>query len=129
MEQAAQIAALCVTGAVLSLLIRQGNGVMGWLLALGTAAAAGLYLWPTVRETLELIGMLGDRSGLSAALLKPLYKTVGIALVTRLGSDLCRDAGESALGATVEAAGSVCALLCAFPLLWEVMEMLLEMMA
>ena len=62
------------------------------------------------------------------ALLEPLYKTVGIALVVRVGSSLCADAGESALGKVVETAGAVCALVAALPLLRTVLELLMELM-
>ena len=54
--------------------------------------------------------------------------TVGIALVVRVGGDLCRDAGESALASAVETAGSICALLAALPLLRQVLHMLSELM-
>ena len=58
----------------------------------------------------------------------PLYKTVGIALVVKLGGSLCRDAGETALSSVVETAGAVCALLAALPLLQAVLSLLLELM-
>ena len=60
--------------------------------------------------------------------MEPLYKTVGIALVVRVGSSLCVDAGESALGKVVETAGAVCALAAALPLLRTVLELLMELM-
>ena len=106
MESLFQIAALCVAAALLAVLIRQGSPVMGLLL---TLAAAVTVLWTLTRSAGELFTMfhqLGERSGLSPTLLLPLYKTVGIALIVRTGGDLCRDAGESALGAVLEAAGT-----------------------
>ena len=130
MEGVTQVAALCVTGALVSLLVRQGGSpVMGLLLALGIAAAALLFLWPSVGELLSFFQALGEKSGLGPELLSPLYKTVGIALVVRIGGDLCRDAGESALASTVETAGTICALLAALPLLRQVLSILLELMA
>ena len=55
------------------------------------------------------------------------YKTVGIALVVKMGDGLCRDAGESALAAALEFAGTVCALLTALPLLRAVLELITEL--
>ena len=52
----------------------------------------------------------------------------GIALVVKVGGNLCRDAGESALAAAIETAGAVCALLVALPLLRAVLDLLLELM-
>ena len=88
-----------------------------------------LALADPLAQVLSFAEELGRRSGLSSELLAPLYKTVAIALVVRVGGSLCRDAGESALAAVVETAGTVCALLAALPLiqtaaslLWELME-------
>ena len=68
------------------------------------------------------------RSGLPEALFAPLYKILAITLGVRVGSGLCRDAGEQALASVVETAGAVCALLTALPLLRSVLSMLLELM-
>ena len=81
---------------------------------------------PSIGELLGFFKMMEDKSG--GNLIRPLYKTLGIALVTRIGGDLCRDAGESALASALDAAGSVCALLVALPLLTDVMNILLALM-
>ena len=104
MEQVIQVTGLCVVGALLALVVKRGSP-----------------------ET-ALLGELGSASGVSADLFVPLYKTIGIALVVQVGGNLCRDAGESALAAVVETAGTLCALLAALPLLRAVLDMLLELM-
>ena len=129
MELAVRAAALCVTAALLALVVRQGSPPLGALLSLGTAAAVLALLAEPVGELFALFRELGDRSGLSPELLVPLYKTLGIAVVVRTAGNLCRDAGESALGGAVETAGAVCTLLTALPLLRAVLSMLLELMA
>jgi len=47
--------------------------------------------------------------------------------VVKVGGGLCRDAGESALAAALEFAGTVCALLTALPLLRAVLELITEL--
>ena len=76
-----------------------------------------LALAEPLTELLRFLERLAEQSGVSRTLLTPLYKTVGIALVVKVGGGLCRDAGESALAAALEFAGTVCALLTALPLL------------
>lgn len=128
MEQVFQVTALCLIGALLAVVVRRGSPEMALLLTLGAVAAVLLSLAGALEELLAFFSELGTRSGVSQKLLAPLYKTVGIALVVKVGGDLCRDAGESALGAAVETAGTVCALLAALPLLRAVLSMLLELM-
>lgn len=129
MEQVLQAAALCVTASLLAMVVRRGSPETALLLALGAAAVVLAALADPLAQVLSFAEELGRRSGISEELLAPLYKTVAIALVVRVGGSLCRDAGESALGAVVETAGAVCALLAALPLiqtaaslLWELME-------
>ena len=128
MEQVIQITALCMVGALLALVVRRGNPEQALLLVLGCVVLALLTLVGSIRELLDFLAELGERSGVARELFVPLYKTVGIALIVRLGGEVCRDAGEAALAAALETAGSICALLIALPLLRAVLSMLLELM-
>ena len=112
-----QAAALCVIAALLGLVLRRSNPEITLLLA----------LTEPLTELLRFLERLAEQSGVSRTLLTPLYKTVGIALVVKVGGGLCRDAGESALAAALEFAGTVCALLTALPLLRAVLELITEL--
>ena len=121
MEQVIQVTGLCVVGALLALVVKRGSPETALLLAVGAAVVVALALAGVVEE-------LAEASGVPPGLFAPLYKTIGIALVVQVGGNLCRDAGESALAAVVETAGTLCALLAALPLLRAVLDMLLELM-
>lgn len=127
MEQALQTAAFCVMGALLAVVVKRGSPELALLVTLGAAATGLLFLAGLLEEMTAFLRELSERGGLSQRLLTPLYKTVGIALVVKVGGELCRDAGESALAAVVETAGAVCALLVALPLLQTVLALLMEM--
>lgn len=128
MELSVQAAALCVVAALLALVVRRGNPESALLLTLGATAVVLLALAGGLELLMNFLGELVEESGLSRELFIPLYKTVGIALVVKLGGGLCRDAGTSALASVVETAGAVCALIAALPLLRAVLALLLELM-
>ena len=90
------------------------------------AALAGAVILGQVLGAAEavraLMDELGERAGLSPAVLDPVIKTVGIAILTRISSEVCRDAGESGIAAAVETAGAVLALWIALPLLRAVLD-------
>ena len=86
-----------------------------------------LSLLQEAGEIWNFLWDLTERTGVPQAVFSPLMKTVGIAIVTKIGSDLCRDAGESALASLVETAGAICAILAALPLLQSVIELVEEM--
>ena len=123
-----QITALCIVGALLAVVVKRGTPELALLLTLGAVIAVLLYLAGAIEELMTFLSELGERSGVSRELFLPLYKTVGIALVVKVGGELCRDAGESALASVVETAGAICALLVALPLLRAVLTLLLELM-
>jgi stage III sporulation protein AD len=127
MDTVMRITVLCVTAALLHLVVKRGAPEIALVLMLGTVVAGLLALGPRVTELVRLLELLQKESGLSSPWFTPLYKTAAIALVVRFGGDLCRDAGAQALAGVVETAGSICALAVAAPLLEMVVELILEM--
>lgn len=127
MELVSRIAMLCVVGAVMTLVLKKNSQEMALLLTLIISVTVLLFLLGEVQELFAFFRKLGECSGIAGTLLTPLYKTAGIALIVKIGSGLCRDAGESALSAVVETAGSVCAFLAALPLMQTVLDALMEL--
>ena len=128
MELVSRVTALCVVGAVLALTLKKVSPEQALVLVLCTGGV-GLYLLAdSLRELMAFLEELGERSGIADSLFVPLYKTVGIGLVVKVGGGLCRDAGGSSLASVVETAGAVCALLAALPILRAVLELLMELM-
>ena len=128
MEEVIQVTGICVICALLALLLKKGTPEVALLLTVTAGVLAFLFLSGYLQQILDFLRQLAEESGVSEDLFVPLYKTVGIALVVRIGGNLCRDAGESALAAVIETAGSICALLVAMPLLKAVLSLLLELM-
>ncbi|MBQ9460021.1 MAG: stage III sporulation protein AD [Oscillospiraceae bacterium] len=124
METMMGIAGLCLSAAVFALLLRSSAPEMGFLLGAAAVLLGSVLLLRGAGELMRFWCELTELSGLPDALFTPLLKVVAISLVSRLGASLCDDAGQSALGRTVETAGAFCALGCAVPLLRAVVEML-----
>lgn len=127
MEAVWQIVALGLLGAVLATLLKKHTPELALLLAVAVCGAA-LAAVRGVREVWAFLEDLLAAVEISSTLFLPLLKTAGIAVVTRIGADLCRDAGESAVASAVEMAGAMGALLAVLPLMqaaWEVLRSLL----
>ena len=117
-----EIAALAVAAALCALVVKPH--AQGVALALPLAAGALILgqVLGAASAVRALLDELGERAGLSPAVLDPVIKTVGIAILTRISAEVCRDAGEGAMAAFVETAGAVLALWVALPLLRAVLE-------
>lgn len=118
------MAALAVTAALCALVIRKQVPELAVALAL---AAGCLLLFRSV-EAVSAVRGFADRlartAGLSKELWEPVWKTVGIGVVTRLAAAVCRDAGEGGVAAFLETAGTALALVCALPLAAAVFDAL-----
>ena len=128
MAELGKIIAICLIGAVLTLLLEKSHPELAILLALSVCAGLLLFGLSRLGTVLSALKQLAQAGGLSSDLLQPLVKTVGIALVTRTGAELCRDAKQGALASVVEMAGAFCAIIVSLPLLGAVWELLRGML-
>ena len=128
MELVGKIAALAVAAALCALVVRQNAREVGLVLSLAAGALILLQALGAIEAIRTLIEDLGERAGLSPAVLDPVLKTVGIAVLTRLSAEVCRDAKESGIATFVETAGAVMALYVALPLIRAVLETIAELL-
>lgn len=119
-----RVAAVCVTGAVLTVFVKKTSPDMGLMVALVVCGAILTALLIPLREVVDLLGQMVEWSGLPDDVFAPLLKTLGITLVCRVGGDLCRDAGQSAMASLVEIGGALGTILVSVPLLRAVWQML-----
>ena len=118
-----RLAAIAVTAALAAAVVRKGAAEIGLVLAMAAGAILLRASLDALSSVRDLVDMLGDTAGLSPAVVAPVVKTTGIAILTRLAAELCRDAKESGIAAVVETAGAAVALCAALPLLETVLTM------
>lgn len=127
METATQVAALAAVGAVCAAAIKKQTPDVALVMTICAATLILATAMTTFRPILALMDTLAERAGLSAAVLSPVIKTVGVSILTRVTAELCRDAGEGGLASAVEIAGGVCGLLVCLPLFEAVLSLVLEL--
>ena len=106
MSGAGLLAGIVVLTLVLSLTLKKDAPVIAFLLVLAAGVVLLLRLGEAAQSTMQ--------------------RFVGIAVLVRILAALCRDAGQSALAAKVELAGTVLAFGAALPLLEQVLTFLTE---
>ena len=110
-------AALAVFSSLATLLVRRVNPEISFVLSAVTVTVLLLACGGVMDELLRALRETQVIFGTSAAELKPMLKCLGIAMASRFGADLCRDASQSALASAVETAGSLCAAAVAMPVI------------
>ena len=128
MEEMLKIAAVAIISAICAVVVKKQVQELGLVLALTAGALVLSFALSAMEGVRQLMDTLASLAGLSSSVLLPVVKTVGIAIVTRVAAEVCRDAKEGGIAAFVETAGAACALFVALPLLEAVLELMTELM-
>jgi len=119
-----KVAAVAVAGAVIGLVIKKSSPDMTLMLGLVLSLAAVFVAVDLITSVVEFIRDLAEAANVSPAVLAVVFKTVGVSIVTRIASDVCKDAGQSSVASGVELVGSLTALYVALPLFETVVGMI-----
>lgn len=121
MELLMKCTALAVFSSLVALMIRRLNPEISFALSTVTVVILLLACSAVLEELMRAIRETQLIFNTSAAEIRPMLKCLGIAMASRFGADLCRDASQSALASTVETVGSLCAAAVAMPLILSLM--------
>ena len=119
-----KVAAAAIAAAVCAVVVRRQVPELGLALTVCAGAVILLYCSGALSAAMELMDKLTEAGGLSGQVVEPVVKTAGIAIVTRLAADFCRDAKEGGLASAVELAGTAFALVTVLPLMSAVVDLL-----
>lgn len=124
-----RVCALAILCAVASLVLRQIRGEFAGLLRIGGSVLIFGGLIVAARDGLEEILGLFAGEGLEDYA-TVMLRALGIALLTRTCTDICRDCGESGVAGGVELAGKLSILALCVPMIREIIgyaTMLMQM--
>lgn len=99
-----------LTTAVLALVLEKRTPHMSLLLSLSVLTMITVTAVHFLEPVLTFLKELGAMTRTAGDTLQVLFKALGLSLISKLAALLCADAGYSALGRGIEAAG-VCAVL------------------
>ena len=123
-----KLVALCLLGAGLAAVLRKNTPELALVLVIAVVVAVFFSLSEMLEKAFDFFERLLTLGGLSTQLFAPLMKTVAIAMVSRSGAEVCRDAGAGAIGYMLETVGAIGAMIAAIPLfeaVWETIQTVL----
>ncbi len=117
MEDIIRVALLVTVCCVFVVLIRQHRPEMTILLQLSGLVAVILTGLTVIKSIIDYVSGLLSASLIPAAYMTLLIKGLGVAAVSKIAGDLCRDSGNNALGFGVELMAKGIILLMTLPML------------
>ncbi|MGO0123006.1 stage III sporulation protein AD [Desulfothermobacter acidiphilus] len=122
-----QVVGFALIATVLAVVLRREKPEIALLVGLGAGAMIFLAFVGKIAAIVTVVSSMAQRAGLNLLYLEVLLKIVGIAYLAEFGAQLCRDAGEGALAVKLEFAAKIIILLLAMPVLFNLLELLLEL--
>ena len=123
----ARIVVLAMIGLILTAIIKQWKADFLPLVRLAITVVFALCALSVASPLISFVKDLMDES--VGAWVTPLLKALGIAVLTQIAADLCRECGEPSMAGGVELIGKIEILLLSIPLIEEVMEIARELIS
>ena len=124
MEILIRSAAAALTAAVIGLVIKQKNPELAMLLSLCTVVMILIASTGFLSSFQNLVDTVNAVTGRQEECTGPLVKCFAVGLVTKISVELCAEASNRAAAATVELAGTMCAMSLVMPLLMSMLKMI-----
>jgi len=121
-EDLLRLIGAAVLGSLCALLLRRGNPELAFLTGCATVLFLLAELVSRILAIREEASFLLSQAPFASELGNALFRIASASIVSRLGAEAARDAGQNAVGYSLELLGTAAALLLALPLLRRVME-------
>ncbi len=129
MREILQLVLFAVAALAMLAAVRQQNRTYALMLSVAAGAALLLYALPQLTAVIKQASALAAAAGRdTGARLGVLLKAAAAALLGEWGVNICRDAGENALGFKLETAVRILLIASAMPIYAELLSLALEVL-
>lgn len=118
-----KVFSVAVIGTVSFVLLKKYSPEFTVVSEIGAVIFLIFFIYPHVCDLIDLIKTYGTDSGINNEYMNIIVKALGISLVTQFSSDMCKDAGETALASKTEFAGKVIMIASSVPIIKTLFEL------
>lgn len=115
---------ISITALILSLFLKDYNKTVSLILVLFSSALLFFKIVASIGEITDTLKDITDNAGELSSYLKLMLKVLGIALITQITADICRDCGETALAGQTEVAAKIIIVAMILPLFEAVVKII-----
>lgn len=123
-----QIAAIGILGTVLAVTVKPYRAEISILIGVGTGLLILFQIIGSVSGIFQEFYDLIARSGVDLSYFTLIVKIIGIAYITQLASEICKDAGQGSVALKVELAGKVMVMALTVPLISQFLQVIIEIL-
>ena len=128
MERFLQAAAGIMAAVIMWIILSKQGKEYALLLSLSACCLVLVAMFHFLEPVLDLLKQLQSLGSLQPEWLSVMLKAVGIGLVVEMGALICSDAGNAALGKTLQILGAVAVLWLSIPMMNSLMDLLQQIL-
>lgn len=124
-----KIIAVGMIGALIAAALKSYRPEFGIATAAVTGIAVMLMMTDGLFSAVKQIEETVEKTGIDTAYFKITVKVIGISYITQFASELCRDAGESAVASKIDSAGRLCVMVMTIPIISGFLDIIIGMLS
>lgn len=122
-----QIVGFGLVATVLAVVVKKQKPEIALQLSLVAGAIIFLLLVDKIRMVILVLEELAVRANVNIFYMTTVLKIIGIAYIAEFGSQVCRDAGESAIATKIEFGAKIIIMVLAIPIIVAILESVMRL--
>ena len=124
MEIIVKSCVIAILGTLICLLLKKQNPEFSTLISVAIVVLLLSMCITLLSAIKEFVDYAVKLMGNTSSAVRPILKCLAISLISKFGSDICRDASQTALASTLEVSGVICAAVVSIPMLSSILKMI-----
>ena len=124
-----KIIGIALVSVIMAVLLKGYRPEISLAVSLTAMAVMFFMISPYLKTALGSFINLSEQIGLNMKYMAIIIKVIGIAYITQIAVEMCRDAGENALGTKVEICGKIVIIAMSMPVIYELFEVISEVVS
>jgi len=123
-----QITGLAVIAIALINVIKPQRPELGIMLSIITGIIIFMFVASKITIVVSYINNFAEKANVNTVHLSLLLKIIGISYIAEFASEICKDAGESAIASKVELAAKVIIVAMSMPIVGSLLDLIVRIM-
>ena len=123
-----QIVILAVISTLIIIVLKVQRPETALMISIVTGVIIFFVVLGKTSAIIELPKGYAEKANIDIVYFSTLLKIIGIAYIAEFGSEICKDAGESAIASKVELAGKVIIIILAVPIVTSLLDLVINIM-
>ena len=122
-----KLIAVSLCGVLLSLIIKQYKPEFAIFVSVITAVIIISGLIPYIKNIIELLDNMAEKTGIDSGQIKIVLKIIGVAYICNFAADAAKDAGENLISGKVLLGGKIVILTLSMPIVYKLLDTIMTM--